>query len=156
MHLPNIVRSIGNTLLFIDPLGTAYTRGYVNKFKRNSELQPYSLTRAWCIWEIFHTVDSGSKLETLMSPRTMDQICYRVMEKYAMGSGTKTIARRQYVSQAKCRKPKDLKMIQDAITFLGKEKIEEIIEKAIEATEEDIMVKLTEHRNYEFERSGFC
>ena len=60
-----MVRSIGHTVLFLDPWDA-----------------PAPLLRAWCLWEIYHTVDGGAALVVVMSAEQQARFAEALMNDF--------------------------------------------------------------------------
>ena len=99
-HLGDIVREIGHTALFLDPWDA-----------------PQPLARAWCLWELYHTVDCGARLDVVMSDEQRRRFRRALMNEDG-GDGLESITRAVTsidVERAETRKAKDRDMIMDAV-----------------------------------------
>ena len=99
-HLGDIVREIGHTALFLDPWDA-----------------PQPLARAWCLWELYHTVDCGARLDVVMSGEQRRRFRRALMLEDG-DDGFESITRAVTsidVERAETRKAKDRDMIMDAV-----------------------------------------
>lgn len=59
------VRAIGRTVLVMEPIEN-----------------PVPLTRAWCVWEIFCTVDSGAQLRVALPPSERSKFDHIILHRF--------------------------------------------------------------------------
>ena len=99
-RLGDVVRAVRHTVLFLDPWE-----------------RPEPLARAWCLWELYHTVDCGARLDVVMSDEQRRRFRRALMNEDG-GDGLESITRAVTsidVERAETRKAKDRDMIMDAV-----------------------------------------
>ena len=99
-RLGDVVRAVRHTALFLDPWE-----------------RPEPLARAWCLWELYHTVDCGARLDVVMSGEQRRRFRRALMNEDG-DDGFESITRAVTsidVERAETRKAKDRNMIMDAV-----------------------------------------
>lgn len=68
--------------------------------------------RSWCIWELYHTADSQSKLDLIMSPGQKERFTHTLTHDFGK---IMAILSHIDVAAAETRKPEDKQMIMDKV-----------------------------------------
>jgi hypothetical protein len=71
--------SISNTVMFLEP----YDKMFVTEQEAADGLKPNALGRAWCVYEVYHTVALNAPFEVLLLPTEED----RFLEALSLWSG---------------------------------------------------------------------
>jgi tetratricopeptide (TPR) repeat protein len=125
--LPEIVSATQHTLLFLDPWRA-----------------PEPLRRAWCIWELYHTVDSGAELQLIMSNEQAELLADAFMGEEGEDPGfwdelTSAIS----ILDAATRKEADRKMILDTVeSGVGSQQLNALVREALDEKFEEIVCHL--------------
>ena len=106
--LGDVVRHIRRTVVFLNPYD-----------------KPVTLDRAWCLWELYHTVHCGGRLDIAMGPGQRERLETALVEDF--DSIMKVLADIN-VRDAETRKESDKKMIFDAVkASVGFRKLDEMV-----------------------------
>jgi tetratricopeptide (TPR) repeat protein len=106
-RLGDMVRSIGHTVLFLDPWDA-----------------PAPLLRAWCLWEIYHSVDGAAGLDVVMSGEQQARFAAALVSDFDITMALSKID----VHKAETRKAADKAMIMDAVeASVGAQRLNEIV-----------------------------
>lgn len=89
------IKDIGHTVLVLQPWHA-----------------PVPLTRSWCLWEIFNTLDAGVRLEVLMPPAQAEELHAALDTRFDAISATLS---RIDTRRAEAEKPEDKVMIDAAV-----------------------------------------
>jgi hypothetical protein len=110
-RLGDMVRAIGLTVLFLDPWDA-----------------PAPLQRAWCLWEIFHSVSGDGVLDVVMSPEQQVRFAAALKDDY---HSIQTSMSKIDVKMAETRKAADKQMIMDAVASLkrGAQGLDEVVKE---------------------------
>jgi tetratricopeptide (TPR) repeat protein len=107
-RLGDMVRTIGTTVLFLDPWDA-----------------PAPLLRAWCLWEIYHTVDGGAALDVVMSTEQQARFATALVKDFE--SITMALSKID-VHKAETRKETDKALIMGAVAAsVGAQRLNEIV-----------------------------
>ena len=107
-RLNKTVRSIGHTLLFLEPWPP-----------------PAPLLRAWCLWELYHTADSGAALDVIMSTKQQARVTEALVGDF--GAIMQALAMID-VRKAETRDPADKARIMDAVAAsMGAQRLNEVV-----------------------------
>jgi tetratricopeptide (TPR) repeat protein len=112
-RLGDMVRAIGHTVLYLDPWHA-----------------PAPLLRAWCLWEIYHTVDGSATLDVVMSAEQQAHFTEALMGDYdCIAQALSEVS----VRKAETRKAEDKEMIMTQVAELegGAQRLDEVIQERL-------------------------